>query len=128
MSVPLDTGCGCEKHEVEKNWTQFSRKQHVEIFVCEGENICGKTKHYLLDQVARRKGGVKRDEEQRSRRKRIEEQQETIGLLKRLHLGFGIVYLEFGTVYLGSCLLFIVLGTWVGVSRNSRDIQILHHE
>jgi len=50
VSVPLDTGCGCEKHE-----------------------------------VARRKGGVnlKREEEQRSRRKRIEEQQETIGLLKR---------------------------------------------
>ena len=109
MSVPLDTGCGCEKHEVEKNWTQFSRKQHVEIFVCEGENICGKTKHYLLDQVARRKGGVKREEEQRSRRKRIEEQQETIGLLKRLNLEFGIVW-----------FFYCVFGIWVGVSRNSR--------
>ena len=95
VSVPLDTGCGCEKHEVEeifillllnimeRDWLHC---WHLgTIFRNKDKNCYFWKPCYLVLQVARRKGGVnlKREEEQRSRRKRIEEQQETIGLLKR---------------------------------------------
>ena len=70
---------------------------------------------------------MKREEEQRSRRKRIEEQQETIGLLKRCFFIFCIVsgllikcLLTFLNCIFG--ILDVVFATWNGVLRSSRRL------